>query len=316
MQEQVSVIIPVHNAGQFLVETLQSVLAQTHRNFELITIDDGSTDASYEILKEFARRDARIVALHRKHQGVAATANEGLDIARNELVARIDADDLMLPQRLERQLSFMHENPEISVTSSYAWLIDRRHRVIGQSKPKVNVGRGIKELNPECFVHMIQSCSIMRRADIRAVGGYSSAYTFAEDRELWGRLVASGYRLAVQTEFLSKVRLHRSSLTAAAMRRNGLTCRFIDHNIVRLLQGQACLSFDAFLVERRKSPLLTRIVRNLTELGELSYKQATRDFAECEWWQLLKHGLLALCLNPVWGIQMFQKVVRGRLPAT
>lgn len=313
MQQQVSVIIPVHNAEEFLARTLESVLAQSHRNFELIAVDDGSTDGSYRILEGFARRDARIVALSRKHKGVAATANECLEMARHDLVVRLDADDLMLPQRVERQLAFMNENPETSVACSYAWLIDRRDRVIGQSKPAVNVSRGIEELNPNCFVHMIQSSTIMRRGDICAVGGYSNAYLFAEDRELWGRLVASGYRLAAQTEFLSKVRIHGSSLTAATMRRNELTCRFIDRNIVRRLQGQTCLSFNDFLIERDKKPFFTRLRRDLRESSEVLYKQATRDFAEGEWKQLLKHGLSALCLNPKWSIHMFQKMAKKRL---
>jgi glycosyltransferase involved in cell wall biosynthesis len=312
MQTEVSVIVPVYNAREFLAEALQSVLEQTHQSFELIAIDDGSTDGSWDILEDFARRDKRVFVSRRENRGVAATANECLERAKNELVVRLDADDVMLPNRLERQIWFMQQHQDISVATSYAWLIDRNGNVLARAKPTVDVDRGIRECNPHHFAETIQAATIMRKRHILAVGGYSPRYRFAEDRELWGRLVASGYQLSVQPEFLLKVRLHGSSLTAETMRENQLICKYINQNIVRLLRGQTYISYEIFMENRRRTPLLRRLTRAAEEASLLFYKRGTRDFAERKWWRFLKHGTAAICLNPIWGVRMFQKLTLKR----
>jgi glycosyltransferase involved in cell wall biosynthesis len=309
MQTQVSVIMPVYNAEEYLREALQSVREQTHTAFELITVDDGSTDGSSRILREFASRDKRIITWRGANRGVAAVANECVKHARNDLIVRCDADDLMLPNRLERQIWFMENHPEISAACAYAWLTDRHGKVLARATPQIDVDRGIRELNPDHFVHLINSCAILRKRDLVAVGGYATAYRFGEDRELWGRLVASGYRLGVQPEFLSKVRIHRSSLTGSKTRNNELTCRYIDHNIVRELQGQKRISFATFLEQRKRLPILRRLFQNLSDISEIYYKEATRDYAEKQRWSCLGHSMLAIALNPMWAIRMLRKTV-------
>jgi glycosyltransferase involved in cell wall biosynthesis len=128
---------------------LQSVLDQTHQSFELIAIDDGSTDRSFDILADFASRDSRIVAARQDNRGVGVTVNESLERAKNELVVRFDADDLMFPVRLERQIWFMQQHQQISVATSYAWLIDRRGNLLAEAKPTIDIERGTRELNPD-----------------------------------------------------------------------------------------------------------------------------------------------------------------------
>lgn len=314
MQTQVSVIMPVYNAEKYLPEALQSVREQTHTGFELIAVDDGSTDGSSRVLREFASRDNRIVTWRGVNRGVAAVANECVKRAKNDLIVRCDADDLMLPTRIERQIRFMEKHPEISAACCYAWLTDRRGKVLARAMPQIDVDRGIRELNPGHFVHLINSSSILRKRDLVAVGGYATNYRFAEDRELWGRLVASGYRLGVQPEFLSKVRIHRSSLTGSETRNNELTCRYIDHNIIRALRGQKRISFPAFLEQRKSLPILQRLFQNLSDISEIYYKEATRDYAEKERLSCLGHSILAIVLNPMWGLKMLRKTVyRSRL---
>jgi glycosyltransferase involved in cell wall biosynthesis len=308
MQTEVSVVVPVYNAGEFLAETLQSILDQTHQNFELIAIDDGSTDGSSDILADFARRDKRIVFSRRENRGAGATANECMEKARSSLVIRHDADDLMLPNRIERQIWFMQQNPHISASTSYALLIDRNGNLIADARPKIDIERGIRELNPHWFVSLIQPATIMRSRDIAAVGGYRSDYRFGEDRELWGRLVVSGYRLDVQPEFLVKQRIHGSSLSISKLQHHVLFCDSIDHNIIRSLRGQAYLPFDTYLENRKKTPFLNRMSRNVKELSLIHYKEATRDFADQRWWRFLKHSVSAVFLNPTYGVRMVQKL--------
>jgi glycosyltransferase involved in cell wall biosynthesis len=309
MQIEVSVILPVHNAQEFLAEALQSVLDQTHQSFELIAIDDGSTDRSFDILAAFARRDRRIVVARQDNRGVGITVNECLERAKNELVVRFDADDLMFPVRLERQTWFMQQHQQISVATSYAWLIDRRGNLLAEAKPTIDIERGMRELNPKYFVELVTPSTIMRKTHIQAVGGYPMGYRLG-DRELWGRLVASGYRLGVQPEFLLAQRLHRSSITANGTHRSVVEGKFIDQNIIRALQGQPHVSFETFLHKRSRLPLLKRLARTADEFSLAYYREATRDFAERDWWRLMTHSTSAICLNPIRGLQMFRRMAR------
>lgn len=303
---QVSIILPVYNARAFLRETLASIVNQTYQDFELIAIDDGSTDGSSEILAEFARRDKRIAFFRTENRGAGATSNECMERTKNDLVVRHDADDLMLPNRLERQVWFMQQNQQISAACGHAWLVDRSGTVLAESKPIVDIERGIRESDPNWFVSLIGAATIMRKRDVLAVGGYPS-HRFGEDRELWGRLVVAGYRVAVQPEFLIKIRIHGSSLTASH-RQHVILCEWIDQNIIRLLHGGECLSFESFLENRRTLSWPQRLSRSCRELSFVYYKQATREYADRKWWSLLKHSASAIVLNPMMGYRMLQQV--------
>ena len=103
---KVSVVIPVHNGERYLSQAIESVLAQTHRDLELLIVDDGSTDGSRAVAERFARRDARVRVLAQPNRGVAGAGNRGLEEARCEWVARLDADDVFLPGKLKRQVAF------------------------------------------------------------------------------------------------------------------------------------------------------------------------------------------------------------------
>jgi glycosyltransferase involved in cell wall biosynthesis len=310
---QVSVIMPVYNAQEFLASAIQSVLGQTHQDFELIAMDDGSSDQSLDILEQFARQDSRVLVGHQRNRGVGLTINECLARAKNDLVLRFDADDLMVPNRLERQVWFMERHQELSVATSYAWLIDRQNRLLAEARPVVDIERGIRLLDPGYFVELVTPSTIMRRQHIKAIGPYQGNYREIaplEDRELWGRLVASGYRIGVQAEFLLKQRLHRSSLTAKTCLQNIIVGEFVDLNTIRALQGKPALPFESFMHRRRSASFLARLARDTHELGSACYRQATRDFAERDWWRLLGHGISAVCLRPNVAGLMFGKLVR------
>lgn len=134
-QTLVSILMPVYNAEKYLSETLESIQSQTYKNWELFAIDDWSTDQSYNILLEFAKKDKRI-KLYRngKHRGVAGAANLALSMIKGDYVARMDADDLMHPERISKQVKFLKENPEVVIVGSQCILIDQEGQKIGEKK--------------------------------------------------------------------------------------------------------------------------------------------------------------------------------------
>ena len=122
----VTVLLPVYNGGPFLPRVLASLLAQTWRDFEVLVIDDGSSDGSAEIAAAHARSDPRVRVLrNERNLGLARTLNRGLDEARSPLVARQDVDDLSHPERLARQVAFLEAHAEVALVGAQGWEIDR-----------------------------------------------------------------------------------------------------------------------------------------------------------------------------------------------
>src|SRR5918996_2481069 len=112
---KVSVVMPAYNAAVYLDEAVTSILNQTFREFEFIVINDGSTDDTVSILDKYEKSDSRIRVYHQENQGMIAALNRGCRLARGKYIARMDADDISLPRRFERQLEFMEGHPQIGI---------------------------------------------------------------------------------------------------------------------------------------------------------------------------------------------------------
>lgn len=132
----VSVIMPVYNAGQFLSAAIESIVNQTFHDFEFIIVDDASTDNSWQIIKSYQKKHPGLIRPVKlrinRNNGGDACANQGYKIARGEYIARMDADDIAHPQRLEKQIDFMKKNQDIILCGTQAYVIDRDNRITGQ----------------------------------------------------------------------------------------------------------------------------------------------------------------------------------------
>ena len=206
----VSVVMPVRDGERFLRAAIDSVLAQTLADFELIIIDDGSNDSTPAILAEAARRDPRIVVVTKGRVGIVAALNVGLAMARAPLVARFDADDIALPERLALQVEAMQREPARGLLGGFAETIDENGLSLGIRKPPVSHEALLAALGRDSpFIHS----TIMFRTDtVRALGGYRAALEAAEDYDLWLRM-AERTRIANLPATLVRYRVHRQSQT-------------------------------------------------------------------------------------------------------
>lgn len=181
-----SIVMPVYNGEKHLSTAIESILAQTFTDFKLIAVDDCSADSSLSILQSY--NDKRIMIVENdQHRGVATVLNQGLALADSELVFRMDADDVSFPNRLQCQIDFMNENPNISVCGSDTDLIDKKGSVIGHRDTKKGDQR-IKIalfLGETSFAHptVVIRKAILETHQIQ----YSERYPYAEDYELWCR---------------------------------------------------------------------------------------------------------------------------------
>src|SRR5262245_9908945 len=208
---RLTVLLPVHDAERFLAAAVEGVLGQSCRDFELLAIDDGSSDGSAEILGGFARHDYRLRVVHRPHQGLIATLNDGLALARGELIARMDADDVALPHRLERQVEALDRDPALVCIGGAFELIDESGRLFDRAFPPCDHASILaRALHGESTIS--HSAATYRRDLVRNVGGYDEAARWVEDLDLWLRLSEHG-ALANLPDLVSRVRHHAHSVS-------------------------------------------------------------------------------------------------------
>ncbi len=182
---RISVVMSVYNGAAHLEEAIKSILEQTYANFEFIIVNDGSTDASGEILQKID--DCRIrVITNPSNLGLTKSLNIGSNAARGEYIARMDADDLSLPHRLERQLEFLEKNPDYALVGSSYYQIDEHGRIrslIEVLTGDADLRAGLRQQN--WFGH---GSVMLRREALRQAGGYDEEFAYAQDYDLWLRL--------------------------------------------------------------------------------------------------------------------------------
>jgi glycosyltransferase involved in cell wall biosynthesis len=182
-----SVLLPVYNAGSPLRDAIESILAQDERDFEFLIIEDCSTDESSEVVRSYAQKDSRIrLFFHRQNAGLAATLNEGLREARSDFVARMDQDDVALPDRLSTQLKFLRTRPKVAVAGSFVFHMGRTPEWDRLVRLPVEHTKIVETLNTQnCMYH---PSVMLRRGAIVDVGGYRAEFRNSEDYDLWLRV--------------------------------------------------------------------------------------------------------------------------------
>ncbi len=205
MAPKISVLLPVYNAEAFIAKSIQSILDQTESDFELLIIDDCSTDKSVEIIESF--QDSRIILRKKENNtGYTESLNWGIDQARGKYIARMDADDVSLPQRFERQLIFLEQNQHIAICGTDA-------RVEG-SNLKFNYPTESKAIETHLLLgSSLIHPSIMGKVEIFKHFKYDKFKEPAEDYDLFTRIVAAGGHLANLEESLLIYRVHTNQIS-------------------------------------------------------------------------------------------------------
>ena len=219
MMIRISVLMGIYNCASTLVEALDSLYAQTYQGFKVILCDDGSTDDTYAVAKDYAAQHDNIVLLrNEQNRGLNYTLNHCLKYADTEYCARMDGDDVSLPDRFEKEISFLDQNKDYAVVSTPMIYFDE--------KGDFRSGRGRGKVTAMDFVYGTPICHapcMARTRVIKEVGGYSVSKKLlrVEDYHLWFKVFAAGYSLYMLDECLYKMRDDRNALA----RRNWLTRR-------------------------------------------------------------------------------------------
>lgn len=211
----VTVLLPVYNGERYLAEAIESVLGQTFGAWVLLVLDDGSTDSSARIASNYANRDPRIRMIgHRENRGLIANLNHGLNQVVTKYIARLDSDDAMLPNRLERQIAFLEAHLEIGIVGGAAILTDSRGQAIGhKSRPYLDEEIRWHEMTSHSASFFHPAVMMRRSVLVEASLQYDPQALYCEDKKLWLDLLAHtrGCNLA---EPLIRYRRHDASVTA------------------------------------------------------------------------------------------------------
>lgn len=203
----ISVVMSVFNAEKYLPEAIESILNQTYTDFEFIIINDCSNDGSLHIIEEYSLKDKRIILINNSaNLGLTKNLNKAISIAKNKFIARMDADDVSLPDRFEKQLNFFKSNPSIDVLGTYCTDIDELGNVIAERRvPNTNkdITRMIHIINPICHPTVM-----FRKEKLKKISFYNEQYKVVQDYDLWLRCSANNIAMHNLPEYLLKYRIN------------------------------------------------------------------------------------------------------------
>ena len=230
---RISVVLPTLNRYELLPKAIDSILSQTYPDFELIVINDGSTDLTDKILNKYAKFDKRVkIITHKKNKGFAASVNEGIDLAQGEYIARLDDDDKSLPQRLEKQLKYMDMHPDVAIVGTLITTDDTL-------KPTDTMS----EINPDkmkvqqyCgLVPIAQPSILLRKSFLDKFGiRWNGTYNPAEDLKLYSEVYENGGKISMVPEVLVWYRVHHTNSDSYYARQKSNTYKITKEMLAKL----------------------------------------------------------------------------------
>lgn len=211
IENLVSVIIPTYQSKWCVCDAIESVLTQNYRPIEIIVVDDGSTDGTFEFLQK--KYENRILTIFQQNSGLAKARNTGLEIAKGEYVQFLDADDLLVKEKCFKQVKFLETNKQVSVVGSYYYEDDCIEGVFIQKVVAVPKKFSIKDLVFKNVVGPVH-CLMIRRQALEKIGGFDETFhNYCADWELWLSMAILGFKFDIIEEPLAIYRRHSNSLT-------------------------------------------------------------------------------------------------------
>ncbi|WP_198038960.1 glycosyltransferase family 2 protein [Skermanella stibiiresistens] len=293
----ISVIMPAYNSEAFIVEAVESILNQTFQDFELIISDDGSSDRTLEIARSYAAKDPRVKVIQADHVGAAENGNRCLRAAKYPWVARMDSDDISLPDRLAVLAEAVRANPEVVLWGAWAGLIDRWSRRMRQVRLGPETQQDYLDARKDGRVILVVSPTCMFRRDLALdLGGYDDRMDGADDVELMNSLAELGPVRVIPRE-IALYRLHGGSVSATRFLRQHRVLQYLHQRNLARLRGSD-LTIEEFWRDLEAQPLSRRMARYLDDKGRIHYRNTIMHLAEHRFAKAIwSAGMAAVC-NP------------------
>jgi len=288
MAPLVSVILPVYNQEKFIEETIQSVLDQTFANYEFLIVDDGSTDNSVELIRKYAQSDKRIVFWTEVNKGKSMATNFLVDKAKGSWCAFLDADDIMLHQRLEVQVAFHQQYPEVDASSSNCFYINGEGSMFGTQRYKglSSIAAFNHTIKNEEFITCAFTGLMVSTNAYRKSGGLRKQFEPCEDFEFFNRLTDRGFKLLIIQEVLMKYRIHSSAVTIREPLLIRDTITYVKYNTRMRREGKTEINFQQFLATQEELPAWVRFNRLRFQYSTIYFRNAglamlSKNYVSC-----------------------------------
>jgi glycosyltransferase involved in cell wall biosynthesis len=290
----VTIVVPVFNGAAYLGETLDALLAQSFTDFELLVIDDGSTDASGDVIR--SRTDSRIRLIHQENDGLCNALNRGIEEAQAPYIARNDQDDISFPHRLQRQMQVMKDHPDAIGLFTYNTKFGGRHRWSNLDKLTMAAGR-VREYEPLVDGSLLGSTMFVRREALQSIGGFRQSYYPADDWDLECRLAQMGKVLVLQ-EPLVAYRFQTGANTYRVFAEMQEKARWTKDSYQRRLRGVSELTFHQFMTTQPKDGW-SRLARRRIDAAKLQMRTAGQHYLDGRYFATAVHLSAALVLDPI-----------------
>jgi len=291
----VTVLLPVYNGMPYLPIAVDSILGQTLKDFVFFIINDGSTDETANYLNEI--NDPRVKVVHQQNMGLGRTLNRGISICNTTFLARMDADDISMPKRLEAQLDFLISNPEVGAVGTQIEYFTNNINHTGFPPPMKCKHDDIYKSLFDMGNSFIHPSLMFRIGALKKIGGYQ-INSHAEDLDMFLRL-GEVSKLANMKEVLHLMRLHRESVTSNQWRKCNLQAAYAVDCAMKRKEGKPERSYEEFFDKYMKKPLWKRVGEELDITAFNHYRKATIEILDGRRTAGLLRMIFASILSPV-----------------
>jgi glycosyltransferase involved in cell wall biosynthesis len=300
----ISVLMSVRNGLPYVEQTVRSILEQTFGDWEFIIVDNASTDGSVEVIDRISKTEPRITLIRNASDlGHSGALNVGLQRCRGTWIARIDADDIALPHRLERQLEFLGNDPDVKVCSCLAYYINAEGKRVGKSFHDLTTREAYaRYMRQNLAIGILHPGAMIDRTVLNEAGGYRQEFGPANDIDLWARLCESGALILVQDEFLMEYRVHMGSETAQDFEHSRLKYQWARDCMRARRGGLTEPLWETYLDGRQHASWWKRLNRWRKTNARRLYRQSAQNLISRRSIRALIEMAMATLLQPTYTV--------------
>lgn len=306
--------MPAFNAEKFIRPAVESILKQSYKAFELIVVDDGSTDQTRAILEAYAQQDPRMRIIAGKHEGISAALNVGIEAARYDWIARMDADDIALPERFALQWAAAQTQPQVVAWGGGIKHINSAGAILSSSTVgPTSVSEFYRMREAGELIVLYHPTALFRKDVFIKAGRYNPKLDAAQDVDLWNRMAVYGVILTLDQPMLL-YRVHTDSISMEKFFKQRTVVEYVRARNKHCIQKRKHLTLEDYLTARRREPAPLRLLRTMDDHARYHYRKAGLAYGERRAAEMAKALIFAAMLNPFYtGGRLWRQMIRPRV---
>jgi len=297
----VSVVLSVYNSEKFITSAINSVLKQTYKDFELIVINDGSTDKTLDLIQKNTEIDKRIKIINlKKNLGMAGAIYKGINQATGEWIARMDSDDVMYNNRLEEQINYLNNNEDIKVLSCLGTYLGVKGKTFGITTTRIKDHDTYKNLiEKNQPIGILHSGTIFNKKKFLDLGGYRGKFWPCDDIDLWNRFALAGCKIFVLKKILMQYRIHKESIITSKFIESQKKYAWVKYCLLCKNENRPEIDFEEFLNLTNNENYLIKFNRLRKMYYRFFFRQQIVYFFEKKFIKLFLSMFFSFVLRPI-----------------